>query len=222
MVAAEHGDRAMPLSAPLQIALADDQALVRHGLRAVLERLGGLEISIDVEDGELLLAALQRTRVDVIVSDVRMPKYSGIDVVRWLRQHGDHTPAILLTTFDDAALLQSAVVAGAQGFLLKDAEPEELKLAIERVAAGETMIAPGTMQRLRQSASSIDTTAVRLTERELDVLRLVAGGYSNKEIGRVLGISDGTVKNHMTEILQKLGARDRTHAVLKAIANRFM
>jgi DNA-binding NarL/FixJ family response regulator len=212
----------MSLNGALRIALADDQALVRHGLRAVLERLGGLEIVVDVEDGELLLAALQRTRVDAIVSDVRMPKYSGIDVVRWLRQHGDYTPAILLTTFDDAALLQSAVEAGAQGFLLKDAEPEELKLAIERVVAGETMIAPGTMQRLRQNSSSVDTVAARLTERELGVLRLVAGGYSNKEIGRVLGISDGTVKNHMTEILQKLDARDRTHAVLKAIANRFM
>ena len=212
----------MPLNGVLRIALADDQALVRHGLRAVLERLGGLEISIDVEDGELLLAALQRTRVDVIVSDVRMPKYSGIDVVRWLRQHGDYTPAILLTTFDDATLLQSAVEAGAQGFLLKDAEPEELKLAIERVAAGETMIAPGTLQRLRQNVSPVDAVATRLTERELSVLRLVAGGYSNKEIGRVLGISDGTVKNHMTEIMQKLDARDRTHAVLKAIANRFM
>jgi DNA-binding NarL/FixJ family response regulator len=222
VVAAEHSDGDMSLNGTLQIALADDQALVRHGLRAVLERMGGLEISIDVEDGELLLAALQRTRVDVIVSDVRMPKYSGIEVVRWLRNHGDYTPAILLTTFDDAALLRSAVEAGAQGFLLKDAEPEELKLAIERVAAGETMIAPGTMQRLRQNVSSVDSAAARLTERELSVLRLVASGYSNKEIGRVLGISDGTVKNHMTEIMQKLGARDRTHAVLKAIANRFM
>jgi DNA-binding NarL/FixJ family response regulator len=222
VAATEYGGIAMSLNGALRIALADDQALVRHGLRAVLERLGGLEIVVDVEDGELLLAALQRTRVDAIVSDVRMPKYSGIDVVRWLRQHGDYTPAILLTTFDDAALLQSAVEAGAQGFLLKDAEPEELKLAIERVVAGETMIAPGTMQRLRQNSSSVDTVAARLTERELGVLRLVAGGYSNKEIGRVLGISDGTVKNHMTEILQKLDARDRTHAVLKAIANRFM
>ncbi len=206
----------------VKIALADDQALVRRGLRALLEGLGGLEVAIEAEDGEQLLQALQHTRVDAIVSDIRMPRRSGVEVVRVLRARGDHTPAILLTTFDDPALLQGAVQAGAQGFLLKDAAPEELKLAIERVAAGGTMIAPATLQRLREIAPSDDGPSERPTERELAVLRLVAGGYSNKEIGRALGISDGTVKNHLTEILQKLDARDRTHAVFKAIANRFL
>jgi DNA-binding NarL/FixJ family response regulator len=205
----------------LRIALADDQALVRRGLRMLLEGLGGLEVVIEAEDGAALLAALQRSRVDVVLSDVRMPQHSGIEVVRLLRTRGDHTPAILLTTFDDAALLQGAVQAGAQGFLLKDAEPEELKAAILKVAAGETLLAPQSLQRIGQAVADPAAPA-RLTERELAVLRLVAGGYSNKEIGRALGISDGTVKNHLTEILYKLDARDRTHAVLKAVGARLL
>lgn len=212
------------MNAPLRLAFADDQALVRHGLRGVLEDLG-MEIVIDAEDGEMLLAALQQTRVDVIVTDVRMPKFSGIDVARWLRGHGDFTPIILLTTFEDPALLQSTVSAGVQGFLLKDAEPEDLYDAIVRVASGETMLAPSIMQRLPGDFSAtppFDPSLARLTEREAGVLRLVACGYSNKEVGRVLGISDGTVKNHMSDILQKLDARDRTHAVLKAISSRLM
>jgi len=210
------------MSALLRLALADDQALVRRGLRVLLEGLGGLEVAIEAEDGAALLAALQHTRVDVLVSDVRMPRHSGIEVVRALRARGDYTPAILLTTFDDAALLQGAVQAGAQGFLLKDAEPEELKAAILQVAAGETLLAPQSLQAARHSAPADQGTPAHLTERELAVLRLVAGGYSNKEIGRALGISDGTVKNHLTEILGKLEARDRTHAVLKAIDARLL
>jgi DNA-binding NarL/FixJ family response regulator len=209
------------VSGPLRIALADDQALIRRGLRMLLEGLGGLEVVIEAEDGAALLAALQQTRVDVVLSDVRMPQHSGIEAVRLLRARGDYTPAILLTTFDDAALLQGAVQAGAQGFMLKDAEPEELKAAIAKVAAGETLLAPQSLRRAAQAAAD-QAVPAHLTERELAVLRLVAGGYSNKEIGRALGISDGTVKNHLTEILYKLDARDRTHAVLKAIGARLL
>lgn len=210
------------MNAPLRLALADDQALVRHGLRAVLEGLGNIDVVIDVEDGELLLAALRQTRVDIVVADVRMPRFSGIDVARWLRDHGDFTPVILLTTFDDPQALQSAAQAGAKGFLLKDVEPEELRSAIDYVVAGQTLFASGSLQRVRQNTRAADDDLPRLTERELAVLRLVAGGYSNNEIGCVLSISGGTVKNHMTEIMCKLEARDRTHAVLKAITNRLM
>lgn len=210
------------LNVPLRVALADDQALVRHGLRAVLEGLGDIDIVIDVEDGELLLAALRQTRVDLIVADVRMPKFSGIDVARSLRDHGDFTPVILLTTFDDPHALQSAALAGAKGFLLKDVEPEELRAAIDHVIAGQTLFVAGSIQRIRQNTRATDDDVPRLTERELAVLRLVAGGYSNNEIGRVLSISGGTVKNHMTEVMRKLEARDRTHAVIKAITNRLL
>lgn len=205
----------------LTIALADDQALVRGGLRALLEKLGGLEVAIEAEDGDALLAALRRRPVDVIVSDVRMPRRSGIEVTQILREQGDVTPMLLLTTFDDPGLLRAAATAGAQGFLLKDAAPEALKAAIERLAGGQTLFAPMALPAEATTTEPAPTGA-RLTPREVAILRLVAGGYSNKEIARSLQISDGTVKNHMTEVLLKLDARDRTHAVLKAIGARWL
>lgn len=210
------------MSGPIRIALADDQALVRHGLGALLNGLGRIQVVLSAEDGFQLLERLVAATVDVVVLDARMPRCSGIDVVRALRARGDRTPAILITTFDDPALLTGAVQAGAQGFLLKDAAPEELQNAIERVAAGETLFAPAPLERIRTTTPMAGETLTHLTERELAVLRLVAGGYSNKEIGRLLSISDGTVKNHLTEILRKLDARDRTHAVIKAIATRML
>ncbi|WP_295685891.1 response regulator transcription factor [uncultured Nevskia sp.] len=208
--------------AVLRLALADDQALVRKGLRALLESLGGLDVVIEAADGAALLAALQTTQVDVILSDIRMPVHSGIEVVKLLRARGDYTPVVLLTTFDDPGLMQGAISAGAQGYLLKDAEPEALAAAIRAVAAGRSLVSPQSLDAARRVAVQDDAKPVRLTERELAVLRLVAGGYSNKEIGRALNISDGTVKNHLTEILARLDARDRTHAVLKAIAARLL
>lgn len=128
------------MSAALRLALADDQALVLSGLAALLQDLGGLEIVMQARDGAELLQALQRERVAVVVADVRMPRHSGIEVVRALRSRGDYTPVLLLTTFDDPALLQGARAAGAQGFMLKDAAPEELKRAIEKLASGETLL----------------------------------------------------------------------------------
>ncbi|WP_293396493.1 response regulator transcription factor [Nevskia sp.] len=208
--------------AVLRVALADDQALVRKGLRALLESLGGFMVSIEAEDGAALLAALQATAVDVILSDIRMPRHSGIEVVHLLRARGDYTPVVLLTTFDDPGLMQGAISAGAQGYLLKDAEPDALAAAIRAVAAGRSLVSPQSLDAARRVTVRDDAKPVRLTERELAVLRLVAGGYSNKEIGRALNISDGTVKNHLTEILARLDARDRTHAVLKAIAARLL
>ncbi len=199
----------------IRIALADDQALVLHGLRALLESLEDLEVAISAENGDALLAALQRTSVDVIVSDIRMSHRSGIEVTRALRSRGDMTPVLLLTTFDDPGLLRAAVEAGAQGFMLKDAAPEALRDALVKLKNGETLLAPMSLSS-HHGANGAGPTA-RLSPREQAVLRLVAGGYSNKEIGRVLNISDGTVKNHITDILQRLDARDRTHAVLKAI-----
>lgn len=209
-------------AAPLRLALADDQALVRRGLRALLEGATGLDVVIEAADGAALLAALQTAKVDVILSDIRMPVHSGIEATRLLRARGDYTPVVLLTTFDEPGLMQGAVDAGAQGYLLKDAEPEALEAAIRTVAAGGRLVSPQSLDLARTRLPNDAAGAVRLTERELAVLRLVAGGYSNKEIGRALSISDGTVKNHLTEILARLDARDRTHAVLKAIAARLL
>ena len=166
----------------IRIALADDQALVRAGLRALLQQQG-IDIVFEADDGQALLDALQATPVDIVLSDIRMPGMDGIAALEALRARGDATPVLLLTTFDDAELLLRATEAGAQGFLLKDAAPDDLRDAI---------------------------------------LRLIAGGYSNKEIARSLFLAEGTVKNYVSEILDKLGTRDRTRAVLKAITLRII
>ena len=203
---------------PVRIALADDQALVRAGLRALLER-HGIEIVFEVASGTALLAQLQTRPVDVVLSDIRMPGMDGIEALAALRARGDATPVLLLTTFDDSDLLLRATDAGAQGFLLKDAAPEDLRDAIARVAAGDTLLQPVSTEPVRARYRFHDDQAPRETfsEREVAILRLLAGGYSNKEIARSLFLAEGTVKNYVSAILEKLGTRDRTRAVLKAI-----
>jgi DNA-binding NarL/FixJ family response regulator len=208
----------------VRIALVDDQALVLKGLSSLLADFAGLEIALESLDAQLLADALLRRQVDVIVSDIRMPGLDGIGLIRILRARGDATPVILLTTFDDSELLLRAVEAGAQGFLLKDASPEDLHAAICRVAGGETLLQPVSLGAVRAQWQDESNGAGvrRLTAREADILRLVAGGYSNKEIGRSLHLSEGTVKNYISALLVKLDCRDRTHVVLKAITQRLL
>jgi DNA-binding NarL/FixJ family response regulator len=205
----------------LRIALADDQALVREGLKSLLHGLG-IEVAIEAEDGRGLLQSLANTRVDAIVADVRMPGVSGIEAVRSLRARGDTTPVILITTFDESALLLEAVEAGAQGFLLKDAAPADLYEAIVQVASGTSLLQPVPTDPIRKRYAFRDSSAPKshFTEREVAILRLLAGGYSNKEIARSLSLAEGTVKNYVSDILVKLETRDRTRAVLKAITLR--
>lgn len=207
----------------LRVALADDQALVRAGLRALLEGLG-VEVAFEAEDGQGLLDALQLQAVDVVLSDIRMPGLDGIAALRRLRETGDATPVLLLTTFDDSDLLLDAREAGAQGFLLKDAAPAELHEAIVRVAGGDTLLAPVSTDPVRARYRFHDETPPHdgFNEREVAILRLLAGGYSNKEIARSLFLAEGTVKNYVYNILDKLGTRDRTRAVLKAITLRII
>jgi DNA-binding NarL/FixJ family response regulator len=207
----------------LRIALADDQALVREGLKALLQRLG-VEVLVEAEDGATLLSGLEGTTVDVIVSDIRMPGMDGIEMVRELRRRGRTTPVILLTTFDDDGAMLAAVDAGAQGFLMKGASAADLRDAIERVHRGEQRLAPVTVDPLRIRLSPRDSAAPsgEFTGREVEILRLLAGGYSNKEIARSLNLAEGTVKNYVSDILAKLGTRDRTRAVLKAITLRIV
>ena len=208
---------------PIRIALCDDQALVLRGLSSLLSDIG-IDVALEAPDAERLLAALPQRPVDLIVSDIRMPGLGGIGLIGALRERGDATPVILLTTFDDPDLMMRAVEAGAQGFLLKDASPEDLKSAIQRVAAGETLLQPVSLGPVRAawSESAGTDTGAKLTDRERSILRLVAGGYSNKEIARSLHLSEGTVKNYMSDLLVKLDCRDRTHAVLKAITLRLL
>lgn len=206
----------------LRIALADDQALVRSGLKVLLENIEDIEVVIEAENGEELLNDLRHQQVDVIVSDIRMSHCSGVEVVRILRGQGNHTPVLLITTFDDPALLGAAIAVGAQGFMLKDAPPEALYDAIQRLARGELLLNPMILPSTLRLPADGYKTVQSLSVREQDVLRLVAGGYSNKHIAQMLNISEGTVKNHMTDILRKLDARDRTHAVLKAMSWHFI
>ena len=210
------------MSAPLAtVALADDQALVRAGLRALLERQG-IVIAFEAGDGDALLAQLHDTPVDVVLSDIRMPGVDGLEVARRLRDAGDATPVLLLTTFDEPDVLLQATDAGARGFLLKDAAPDDLRDAIVRLAAGETLLQPVSTDpvRARYRYHADDAPRELFTEREVAILRLLAGGYSNKEIARAMFLAEGTVKNYVSTILDKLDTRDRTRAVLKAITLR--
>jgi len=204
----------------LRIALADDQALIRHGLKALLETLGGIEVVVEADNGDSLLEALASHKVDAVLADIRMPRRSGIGALKALREKGNFVPVILLTTFDDPQALKEGISAGAAGYLLKDAQPETLKEVLEAAVRGQRIFQPGPAMPVGTQTANL--SSMGLTAQEVAILRLVAGGYSNKEVARHLGISMGTVKNHISDILRKLDARDRTHAVLKAIARQLL
>jgi DNA-binding NarL/FixJ family response regulator len=203
----------------LKIALADDQALIRHGLKALLETLGGIQVVVEADNGDSLLDALAHCKVDAVLADVRMPGRSGVGALKALRQRGNLVPVILLTTFDDPQALKEGISAGASGYLLKDAQPETLKQVLESAVRGQRIFQPGPAMPVETPGNF---ATGRLTAQEVAILRLVAGGYSNKEVARHLGIAMGTVKNHISDVLRKLDARDRTHAVLKAISGHML
>lgn len=205
----------------IRVALADDQTLVRQGIRRLLELADDLQVVGEAGDGEEALVLLRRERPDVALLDVRMPKRSGLDVLRELGALAP--PTILLTTFDEDAVVLEAVRLGARGFLLKDVSLEQLTDGVRAVARGESLIRPAITERvlrgLQSSPRAFDALdrPDPLTPRELEVLRLMAGGYSNREIAEALGTAEGTVKNQASAVLSKLGVRDRTRAVLKAL-----
>lgn len=203
----------------IRIALADDQALVRGGLKALLGGFAQFEIALEAADGEELLQALHGTAVDVVLCDVRMPRLDGFEACARLRRIAGTPPVILLTTFDDPGLALRAIECGASGFLMKDASPLELVETIEEVAAGRSVIAPVATDAIRERYAYRDRNLPndRFNKREIDILRLLAGGYTNREIGQVIHVTEGTVKNYLMDIFDKLGTRDRTRAVLKAI-----
>ena len=212
----------------IRVVLVDDQTLVRRGLRALLELAGDIAIVGEAEDGVEGAAIVRRERPDVVLLDVRMPKAGGLDLLRELRQSAELPPTILLTTFDDDEALLEGVKAGARGYLLKDVSLEQLTGAIHAVAAGETLIRPAVTERVLRGLEHVrrDFDALDppdpLTKRELEILRLMAGGYSNREIADALGTAEGTIKNHASSILSKLGVRDRTRAVLKALERGYI
>ena len=212
----------------IRVVLIDDQTLVRRGIRALLELAGDVTIVAEADDGIEGAAVIRRERPDVVLLDVRMPKASGLDLLRELRDAGELPPTILLTTFDDDEALLEGVKAGARGYLLKDVSLEQLTGAIRAVAAGETLIRPVVTERVLRGLEHVrrDFDALDppdpLTKRETEILRLMAGGYSNREIAEALGTAEGTIKNHASSILSKLGVRDRTRAVLKALERGYI
>jgi DNA-binding NarL/FixJ family response regulator len=212
----------------IRIVLVDDQTLVRQGIRSLLGLAGDITIAAEAGDGDEALAAIAREQPDVVLLDVRMPKKNGLDVLRALKAGGSMPPVILLTTFDDDDVLLDAVRTGARGYLLKDVSLEQLTEANRAVAAGGTVIRPAVTERVLRGLEHMprDFDALSppdpLTKRELEILRLMAGGYSNREIADALGTAEGTIKNHASSILSKLGVRDRTRAVLKALERGYI
>jgi len=207
----------------IRVAIADDQTLVRQGIRSLLELTPDLQVVGEASDGAEALALLTKTPVDVALLDVRMPHKTGLEVLAALARTASPPPCILLTTFDDDAVALAAIKLGARGFLLKDVTLEQLAEAVRTVASGGTIINPAVTERvvrgLARLASSVPSANIAdaLTKRELEVLRLIATGWSNKEIADALGTAEATVKNQASSIFNKLGVRDRTRAVLRAI-----
>ena len=212
----------------IRVLLVEDQTLVREGVERLLSLTDDISVVERAADGEEGLEKLRKSSPDVILLDVRMPKMTGIEFLRSLREAGDVTPTILLTTFDDDSALLNGIRLGAKGYLLKDVSLAKLTEAIRLVANGGTMISPAVTERLlrglknAQLPASPDYGEERLTLRETEILRLMTGGYSNREIASALQLSEGTVKNHVSNILGKLGVRDRTRAVLKAIERGYI
>ncbi len=210
----------------IRLVLVDDQHLVRQGLRRIVETSDRIEVVAECSDGDEVLGALGRHAVDVVVMDIRMKRMDGATATTEVRRV-DGPPVLVLTTFDDDDTIARALHAGAAGFILKDAPGEEIILAIERVAAGDAWLDPAITARvLADYRPGADPDAAaeleRLTERELDVLRVVGRGATNAEIANELFVSQATVKTHLSSILTKLGLRDRAAAIVFAHQHRLL
>ncbi|MBE9547759.1 MAG: response regulator transcription factor [Proteobacteria bacterium] len=206
----------------IKVMLVDDQNLVRKGVQSLLELSDKIEVIGEAVDGRDAIEKIPQISPDVVLLDMRMPGLNGIDVLKHLSASEQLPPTIILTTFDDEEMVLAGIKAGARGFLLKDVSLEVLVDAIEKVRAGQSIVKPVLTERLLKGLenSSPDFMSLEqpdpLTERETEILRLMSGGYSNKEIANALNVAEGTVKNHVSNILSKMGVRDRTRAVLKA------
>ena len=207
---------------PIRVALVDDQALVRSGFRMMVEAEPDIEVVGEANDGLEALEMMHEVAVDVLLMDVRMPGIDGIETTKRIIDAGYPVKIIILTTFDLDEYVYQALRAGASGFLLKDARATEMVDAIRAVDSGDAIMAPSTTKRLLSNLVSNpepnhrDPRLDMLTEREVDVLRDIARGYSNTEIADNLHLAEGTIKTHISRLLSKLHARDRVHLVLLA------
>lgn len=211
----------------IRVLLVDDQSLIRQGLRALLELDAELEVVGEAENGQTAISLVKQLQPDVILMDIRMPIMDGVAATREICQEFPQIKVLVLTTFDDDEYVNAAMNNGAMGYLLKDTPSEELAIAIRAVDKGYTQLGPGIVKKLLHKfppAASIEPpnppTVQELTPREMEVLKLIATGASNREIAQKLFISEGTVKNHVTNILNRLNLRDRTQAAI--FANSFL
>lgn len=209
---------------PIRVLLVDDQALFREALRTLISTWSDIVVVGEASDGQEAIATAQASQPDVVLMDMRMPRMDGVAAIRQLHEIMPACRAIVLTTFDDDEYVFDGLRAGAVGYLLKDVSSEKLEEAIRAAARGETFLQPSVAAKVvaeftrlePDRKASQDALVEPLSERELEILRLVADGLSNREIANDLVITEGTVKNHVTSILGKLSVRDRTQAAIKA------
>lgn len=207
-------------STAIRVLLADDHAMVRAGIRQLLEQAGNIQIVAEASDGESAKQMILQHSPDVAVLDIQMPKASGIEVTRWARENVPAVGILILTAYNEDPYVMAVLQAGANGYVLKTGSPEELVQAVQDVHDGKSVLDPAITQKLVAHMFSGKKAAMveELTERELAVLTLVAKGFTNKAIGVQLNISDRTVQGHLAHIFDKLQAGSRTEAVMRAIS----
>jgi DNA-binding NarL/FixJ family response regulator len=207
----------------IRVCLVEDQTLVRQGIQTLLELVDDIDVVAEAKDGDEALRVIPAAKPDVVLLDMCLPKRNGLEVLKELKQSESLPPTLILTTFDEDKFIFGGLQAGAKGYLLKDVSLDQLTSGIRTLASGGTLVHPAMTQRLLNSIGRIRCdfpsleTPQRLTWRETEILRLVARGYNNREIAEALTIAEGTVENYISGILWKMGVRDRTRAVLKAL-----
>jgi DNA-binding NarL/FixJ family response regulator len=210
----------MITSSQIRVLLADDHAVVRAGICQFLEQADDIDVIAEADDGQEAMELIEEHQPDVAVLDIQMPKATGIEVTRWVRGHHREVGVLILTAYDDDPYVMAVLQAGANGYVLKTASPKEIIRAVRDVHAGNSALDSEIVQKIVAQVSTgiQDQPVEKLTARELEVLALVAKGYTNKAIGVQLGISDRTVQGHLAHIFSKLQSGSRTEAVMRAVS----
>jgi len=212
----------------IRVCLVEDQTLVRQGIQTLLDLVDDIEVVAEAKDGDEALRIIPQAKPDVVLLDMHLPKRNGLEVLKELKRSDFFPPTLILTTFDEDKFVIGGLQAGAKGYLLKDVSLDQLTSAIRALAGGGTLVHPAVTQRLLDNLDRIQCDFPSsekpepLSGREIEILRLVARGYNNREIADALAIAEGTVKNYISSILSKMGVRDRTRAVLKALEEGFL